>query len=554
MLKTGILILISFITLTTHAQIPQSKEIDKLFSEWDKPDTPGGALGIIQNGKLIYSRGYGMANLDYDIANSPKTVFRIASTSKQFTAASIILLVQKGKLGLDDPLTDFFPEFPDYARQITIRHLLHHTSGIRDYLTLSYLSGLDENDHYTDKEIMKWLINQKTNNFKPGENFLYSNSGYWLLGKIVEKVTGRSMAEFAENEIFKPLKMNNTHFHNDHTMIVKNRASGYSPLQDGSFKIDMTTLDMIGDGGVFTTIEDMKKWDDASYQSDILNKDFWTMMETTGKLNNGAAIEYSAGLGVREFYGLKMISHGGAFVGYRANYIRFPQEKFTIVILANRSDARVDQKALQIVDLFLKDKFQKPESRKKVDSVKSEALKLSEKELKQWQGDYWYPALNFSRSIVFKDNALFYQRGSDDGDRLVPIAKNQFTMESNDRVIITFSMNKDKVAAFSFKYGGELPDIATRYESVNYDSEEFGAFSGRFYSEELDTTYDLKLQDNKLSIFINGEKFSTLRSIMTDLLTDDKFGTFSFNRGSDGAIKSFTLAAGRVKNMVFLKK
>ena len=194
------IIVLAFSTVASFGQIMDSKPIDKIFTEWDKEGIPGCALGIMKDGQLIYTKGYGLANLEYTIHNSANSVFRIASTSKQFTAACIVLLAEKGKLSLDNNLNQFFPEFPDYAKKIKIRHLLNHTSGIRDYLTISALKNLDENDYYKDKDVMKWLINQRELNFNPGDEFLYSNSGYWLLGQIVNKVAGMNMADFAKKK------------------------------------------------------------------------------------------------------------------------------------------------------------------------------------------------------------------------------------------------------------------------------------------------------------------------------------------------------------------
>ena len=205
MKKHFLLFLLCSISLLSFGQIKESQSIDSIFTEWNKPDVPGCALGIIKEGQLIYSKGYGLANMEYNIPNSASSVFRIGSTSKQFTAACIVLLAEKNKLSLDDNLKSIFPDFPEYAEKITIRHLLNHTSGIRDYLQISYLKGLGDDDYYTDENVMKWLINQTELNFTPGEEYLYSNSGYWLLGQIVNKVSGMHMAEFAEKEIFEPL-------------------------------------------------------------------------------------------------------------------------------------------------------------------------------------------------------------------------------------------------------------------------------------------------------------------------------------------------------------
>jgi len=203
----NLLIAITFINLQTFGQSTDFSSVDAIFSEWNNETTPGCGLGIIQDGKLIYGRGYGLANLEYGIPNSKESVFRIASTSKQFTAACIILLAEQGSISLEDKLSSFFPDFPSYADTITVQHLLNHTSGIRDYLQLSYLKGIGEDDYYQDSDIMSWLINQRELNFSPGEEHLYSNSGYWLLGQIVNKVSGMNMAQYAQQKIFQPLGM-----------------------------------------------------------------------------------------------------------------------------------------------------------------------------------------------------------------------------------------------------------------------------------------------------------------------------------------------------------
>ena len=243
-------------SLFSFGQADYEKAIDEIFTKWDQADSPGCSVGIFKDNEIMFSKSYGFANIEYDIPNSASRVFRIASTSKQFTAACIVLLVQQGKISLDDNLKSIFPAFPFYAEEITIKHMLNHTSGIRDYLQLSYLSGLDDDDFYEDADVMKWLVNQSDLNFAPGEDYLYSNSGYWLLGQIVNEVSGMNMAAFAKQEIFEPLGMKNTHFHNDNNRIVKNRASGYAPLGDGRHELSMTKLEMIGDGGVLTSIDD----------------------------------------------------------------------------------------------------------------------------------------------------------------------------------------------------------------------------------------------------------------------------------------------------------
>ncbi|MCJ7581828.1 MAG: beta-lactamase family protein, partial [Candidatus Aminicenantes bacterium] len=418
------------VILTAHGLIqgenpsdPRKKEVDKIFAGWDKPDSPGCALGIIQDGLFIYKRGYGMANLEYGIPLSSQSVFRIGSTSKQFTAMCIVLLEEEGKLSVDDTLKKYFPEMPDYAETITIRHLLHHTSGVRDYLTLMSLQGARGDDFYTDPEVVDLITRQKELNFAPGDEFLYSNSGYFLLAEIVKRVTGDSMRVYAEEKIFKPLGMIHTHFHEDHTQIVKNRASGYGREEDGSYWINMTTLGMIGDGGVFTSVDDLFLWDQNFYDNKLGKEDqsLIERMQIPGILNNGENRGYAFGLGISEYKGLNLVSHGGAFVGFRADMIRFPEQKFSVIVLANLGAINPSRLAKQVADIYLEDFF-KPENPtqdvpkkpgEKIEAKSDKKIpreKLNLEQLKAYTGDYTSEELDVTYCIVFKEDKLYLQQ------------------------------------------------------------------------------------------------------------------------------------------------
>jgi CubicO group peptidase (beta-lactamase class C family) len=358
-----------------------TEKVDQLFVFWDKPDSPGCALGVIQDGKMIYARGYGMANLEYSIPITSNSIFRIGSTSKQFTAMCLALLEEEGKLSLDDNLNEFFPRWSGYAKDVTIRHLIHHTSGIRDYLTLAEIAGLRDDDYFTDAEVVDLLVRQKELNFAPGEEHLYSNSGYFLLSQIVKIASGKSLREYADEKIFQPLGMTETHFHDDHTKIVKNRASGYAPKKGGGFAISMTTLPMIGDGGVFTSVEDLFRWD-LNFYDNRLGKSGQALIEkilTPGVLNNGKKLDYAFGLNIGEYKGLTIVAHGGAFVGFRADMIRFPQERFSVICLANLSAFNPSVMARRVADIYLADRFkEKGEEKKKPESQKSRLIESSE--------------------------------------------------------------------------------------------------------------------------------------------------------------------------------
>ena len=342
-------------------RVDLSARVDSLFAEWDRPGSPGCALGIVQDGRLAYARGYGYANLDHDIPITPKTVFYIASVSKQFTAASIALLAQQGKLSLDDDVRAYIPELPDYGATITIRHLIHHTSGLRDYLTLMLLAGMRLEDVHTDEEVLDLVTRQTALNFAPGERHLYSNTGYLLMAEIVRRVSGKSLREFADEHIFRPLGMASTHFHDDRTMVVRNRAMAYVRNEDGSFRLDVwSNFDKVGSGGLLASVEDLALWDlDAEHQR-VGGTALRQQMLERGVLNNGDTLDYAFGLVIGAYRGLRTVSHSGGSMGFRAHHLRFPDERFSVICLCNLGSIDPGRLALRVADLYLEDRFPEP--------------------------------------------------------------------------------------------------------------------------------------------------------------------------------------------------
>ena len=547
---------ISIFSVKAQKSIPQQASIDAIFSKWDSPDSPGGTVGIIKEGKLIFAKGYGSANLDYNIPNESQTVYRIGSTSKQFTAACIVLLSQQGKLSLEDKLIKFFPDFPAYANDITIQHLLNHTSGIRDYLILARLSGLGSDDHYTDQTVEKWLTNQEELNFNPGDEYVYSNSGYWILAQIVKNVSGVTMAEYAKKNIFIPLGMNHTHFHNNHKQIVKNRASGYRPNRKGGYSISMTTLDMIGDGGIFTTVEDLSKWDASFYGSEILNQDFWTKMTQIGTLNNGDKTTYAAGLGVATYKGLKIIKHAGSFVGYQAEIIRLPEAQFSVIILSNRADANPTRMAYKIADLFLKDEYKKEKSTESIKSASEKgslkSITLTKKELQAFEGAYWSTSSKTSRKLEVRNDTLTYVRGNGRATQMFPISKNKFQM-IGPRVPVIIKVNtKATSKEFTLIAPNTPPSTFVAYTPLtSYSASDLDTYSGDYYCAELDVVYTLKTKKGRVMLFVKGNPVGEVKQVMKDLLSVNSRQTFEFNQTRD----VFRLSMlGRVKNLKFVKR
>ena len=332
---------------------PPDPKVDAVFARFDSPESPGCAVAVIQNHRIAYERGYGRASLELDVPIAPDTVFDIGSTSKQFTALAVLLLERDGKLSLDDDVRRFVPEVPDYGRRITIRHLLSHTSGLRDYTDLMDLDGHETADHTTELDALEIVARQRGVNFAPGDDWRYSNTGFFLASVIVRRASGQSLADFARERIFKPLGMSSTQFLDDTTRIVVRRATAYSPRPGGGFRVNMSDWDQTGDGAVQTTVEDLAKWDENFYSPKAGDARMLQAMQTAGTLNGGRPHEYGLGLVVDTSGGLKRVQHGGSWAGYRAQLTRFPERQTSVIVLCNVSNAGPDVLAAEVAAAWL---------------------------------------------------------------------------------------------------------------------------------------------------------------------------------------------------------
>jgi len=328
--------------------------IDSIFAPWDREDSPGCALGVVQNGRFLYTRGYGMANLDYRIPNSPSMVYYVGSVSKQFTAAAIALLAQEGRIALDAPVRTYLPELADYGTPLTIRHFVHHTSGIRDIYVLMDLAGIRMEDVFDDDAALALITRQKELNFTPGTDYLYSNSGYWLLGQIVERVTGESLREFARRRFFEPLGMSRSHFHDDPGHVMRDRVVSYARTGSGDHRVaDLANFDKIGAGGLYTTVEDLLKWDAAFHDPRVGGATWLEQMHTRGVLANGDTLPYAFGLTIGMHRGLRTVRHGGSLMGFRAEMLRFPDQRFTTLVLCNLASIAPAGLAERVAAIYL---------------------------------------------------------------------------------------------------------------------------------------------------------------------------------------------------------
>jgi len=545
---TVFIILFFFVFLSSHYADQRTERVDRLFSEWDKPDSPGCALAIAQDGGIIYKRGYGMANLEHDIPITPQSVFYIGSVSKQFVAFAIALLTNQGKLSLDDDIRKYLPEIPDYGTPITIRHLIHHTSGLRDYLTLEDIAGLPFG-YFHEQDVLDLIARQKELNFSPGEEYLYSNSGYFLLGVIVERASGRTLRELAEENIFKPLGMKNSHFHDDYQRLIKNRASGYFPGGDGRFKNFISTFDCVGSGGLFTSVEDLFLWDQNFSHKRVGGEEVIDMMHTGGALNSGEKLDYAFALTIGSYKGLRTVSHGGALEGYRAAFLRFPEQRFSVICLSNLSSFNPMKLSRQVADIYLADQFkeeEKPEAK-----LQKEFTKLPESKLKDKVGDYIDLKTGALRRILLKKNQLIlYAYGQQ-----FPLGARSETefqvLKAPFQAAIKFEkQEKGKPMLMHIFPEGEKPEAYEAFQRVNPTTEQIKEYEGDYHSEELQVTFRLALKKGKLFFVHRNAPKPSLQPTLKDWFSVRGF-RIRFIRDEEKRITSFMLDAGRVKNLRF---
>ena len=390
---------------------PSTEErVDQILDPIVSPDHPGCTIAAFKNGEPVFVKGYGMANLDHDIANTPQTVFRIASVSKHVTAVCMLLLEDEGLVDLDTDIRTYLPELHDHGHQITIRHLLHHTSGLREYSSLMVMCDIEESDNWEKEEALRMICRQRGLDFAPGERYSYCNSGYFLCSIICERVSGKTLRQFADENIFQPLKMSQTHFHDESTEVVKLRANGYSPAGNNRYRLDETGLDQVGDGGIYTTVHDFGKWTDA------LIRDQWKpgllkRLLSPFTLNDGQELDYRFGIDESTYRGFPRLSHGGSWVGYRSQMWIFPEEGWVFLCFANRSNfnpSRVLRLTSEVIaeDLFRDAPKFEWENRRRENSPRKEPEWVIEWSAEDFTGLYHSDELQVTWRLVASDQGL----------------------------------------------------------------------------------------------------------------------------------------------------
>lgn len=532
-----------------NGEDPLTKKVDQLFATWDKPESPGAAIAVIKDGAVVYKRGYGSANLEYNVPITPHTVFHVASVSKQFTAFAIALLASQGKLSLDDDIRKHLPEVPDFGKKITIRHLIHHTSGLRDQWTLLGMAGWRLDDVITKEHIMKMVRHQKELNFDPGAENLYSNTGYTLLAVIVERVSGQSFRDYTEANIFKPLAMTNTHFHDDHERIVKNRAYSYSSIgAGGGFKAAPLNYANVGATSLFTTAEDLARWVINFEDKKIGGADVIKQMQHQGVLNNGKQLGYAFGLGIGPYRGLNTVGHAGGDAAYRSFAFWFPDQRFGVVVLSNFGSLNPQQMAMKIADLYLADKLAAEPP--KPAPIERTAVKVDPAIFDVYAGRYLLDGRTLV-TITKEDNKLMGQAAGQSKSELIPQSETTFFVKEANSELTFERDEKGNVVRFAMKSGSQ--NQSARRLNSPATATQLTEFAGDYYSPELGTSYTLILKDGKLVAQHRRHDDIPLTELEGDLFSTNRwfFQTVQFTRDSEKRITGFRLSSGRVRNVRF---
>ena len=530
-----------------------AEQIDARFEHLTRSSSPGLAMVVVRNGEVVLRRGYGLANLEHQIPITPSTVFDIASVSKQFTGLAISILVEEGRISLEDDVRDYIPELADFGHTITIDHLVHHTSGIRDWPGTLGVAGWRMDDVISFDQILTFVFNQEDLNFVPGAEYTYSNTGFNLLAEVVARATGKSFRQWTWENLFEPLDMTSTHFHDDHTEVVPNRANGYSRGPGGTWQAVPNGLTALGSSSLYTSVDDLAKWvmnfdDPRAGSPSALER-----MKTRGVLNDGSRIGYAFGVNIGEYRGLPTVSHGGSWAAFRTALIHFPEQDFGIVVLANHTPFDPTSTAFRIADLYLEDELAPEEDEPSAAAVEEPSVvPVPISALEEYVGVYKLGPAWYVR-VTREEDELHVQATAEDREPMAPRSESDFWVREYDASMVFRRSNTGVVTHLEYR-GIEAPKL-----------EDFGPpsptrlaeFAGEYESTELATTYQIILEDGNL--FARHRRHGDIG--LTHAWKDDFRGSawflrsVEFRRDSAGHVVGLLVNAGeRNRNIRFQKR
>ncbi|OJJ15596.1 hypothetical protein BKI52_37570 [marine bacterium AO1-C] len=531
----------------------QIDAINQLIEPFDQNNSPGFAFGVIHQGKFVLKKCLGLANIEDHIPITSQTVFDVGSMAKQFTAACLALFIEQEEIHLEDDIAQFFPQMPDYGHALKLKHLVYHTSGLKDYLELAYLKGLDDYAHYDTDFALNLIFSQPDLDFIPGNEERYSNSNYVLLGQVIQSVSGQSLRQFAAQHIFTPLGMHQTLFQDNAREVIPHRAIGYGATQANNFEVFTSGVSVVGDGGLRTSLDDLLQWDQNFYHNLLGKKDssFTDLLCAPGSLNDGTHFDYGFGLILGTYQGMLTQRHGGAFAGFCAELIRFPSKQLSIVCLANQSDVAPWTLVEQIANILFDVGQETKKVAQEATNVDFQPVEnLSEALLTQYVGHYDLGAAS-PLEIVKKETHLFLRYGAEDELSILPKTPQTF-VELDYGIEITFmNFQPDKVPFLIFK-ASQQEIIAAKVAPPSRAFGNFDAYVGDYYCASLKVVYCLFIEDNVLYLNINFDKKTPLYFSETDF-AETTLGIIRFFKNNHQQIAGFWLNTERADHLEFIK-
>lgn len=517
------------------------QKIDTLLAAWNRTDTPGAAVIVIEDGKLLHRKGYGMANLEYAAPITPETPFHIASVSKQFTAFAVARLADQGKVDIDAPIQTYLPEVPRFAAPITPNQMIHHTSGLRDQWTLLMLQGHTLSDVLTDGHVLNLVKQQRDLNFEPGSRFVYSNTGYTLLAQLVARVSGKSFRSWTHDEIFVPLGMTHSHFHDDYTEIVPRRAYSYQPAPPGSsagYGLVPLNYGTVGATGLITTADDLAKWMDNLITGKLGGTALRDRLASAGRLRGGGTIEYGYGLTLGTYRGEPSVGHAGSDAGFRSDMMILPNRRLAIAVLANSTDVPVQALTRQIADIVIGSAAEVPARIAGNDTAVAPDA---------YVGQYLMEDGSFL-TITPRENGINLQVGPAPL-KLYPLETDRFVIREADAGV-RFSGLKDGVYREA-----ELRNVATlsrgtRVTTVPIEAGRLDAYAGRYLVPEIGTMIQIVRKDQELVLRTGGQEGTGLAYAGNDIFIDPVVGSLlKFTRNAGGAVDGARVSYARIQDM-----
>ena len=537
-----LLLLVPLLATSAGAEGPapardSGAQVDRVFSQFAKPGSPGCAVGVALSGQPVLERAYGLAHLEHDLPNTPGTVFEAGSVSKQFTTAAVLLLAQEGKLSLDDSVRRHIPELPDYGAPLTVRHLIHHTSGLRDWGTVVAAAGWPRGSRiHTHAHVLDVVGRQKALNFPPGSEYLYSNTGYNLLAILVERVSGQSFAAFSRERLFAPLGLTRTAWRDDFTRVVKGRATAYTTEEDG-FHAQMPFENVHGNGGLLTTVGDLLRWNEALFQGKVGGPGFLEAMQRQGQLTGGRKLQYAGGLFMTAYRGVPEVSHAGATAGYRAFLSRYPKQGLSVAVLCNLAEANPVKLAHEVADVFLAGQLSAAPEQKTV-TLPAEVLAAR-------AGLYRDTRTGEPLEVRVREGRL--ELGS--GSVLSPFSEKLFLVGDGPEQL-SFELGRDgrpTAMKLLLPDGDVMPLVPVA--PVKPDAAKLSEYGGSYVSDEAEVTYTVESGKDGLVLRRRPDAEFPLQPAYADVFKAPELGLVRFVRDASGRVEALSLGLGRVRDL-----